>query len=320
LHTKRKHLGDIDLQLNFRPHQEKEVEFDITIQMHTATETPSGHVGSAKHNQKPSNKANKIKPITSDEPQRTNTIWIERPQSENQTEVDEFLNSAVCPNNWTAPWQVGLLLLTKDYNERKCGGVLIHKRWVLTAAHCVDNTIASLYVMLGHSKYTDGFLKKGQVIEVERSIIHEDYRPATESQPPLHDIALLKLGDDAQLDDDISVARLPQRNNSFLAPDTEMIIAGWGYTETNLGSQEDLRCARVPLVSLQKCQRDYKENNINGITKDHLCTGYLNGVAEPCNGDSGGGLVHVGSDGNSTVVGIISWTEQCGQGYHVCPH
>jgi len=43
------------------------------------------------------------------------------------------------------PWQI-LLKLNGDF---QCGGVVINNRWILTAAHCIEDEI--LYVLLGTS-------------------------------------------------------------------------------------------------------------------------------------------------------------------------
>ena len=229
-------------------------------------------------------------------------------ESKNETGVNAILNSA-CPGNWTAPWQVGLMIFTPDGNIQMCGGVLVHRRWVITAAHCLENYTAIL-AMLGSKNYYQGFFGgKGQRIVVEKSMIHEQYRPATEFQPPLHDIALLRLSSDAVLGPDVSLARIPERNSSTLSRDTEVILAGWGATEDTHTPQDNLHCARLPLVSLQECQKAYRQLGVSGIRSSHVCAGYSSGNVGPCNGDSGGGLVHRGSDEKHTVVGIISWSK-----------
>ena len=56
------------------------------------------------------------------------------------------------PNSW--PWQA---LVTFDGAKKNkfCGGTLIHKRWILTAAHCLKNrTPKQIDVILGaHWRY-----------------------------------------------------------------------------------------------------------------------------------------------------------------------
>ena len=236
----------------------------------------------------------------------------------NPPQIDTGRNSSKCAANWTAPWQVGLMFLTSNWKTKLCGGVLVHRLWVLTAAHCLDNTILSL-VMVGSKNYYEGFLREGQVKAVEETIIHERYSGSTGSQPPLHDIALLKLSTSVVLGPDVSPARIPRRNSSLLSHNTEMVISGWGFTENSHSSQERLHCARV---HVSHCQMAYNGSRVKIHHNSHVCAGYSNsssgaGSASPCHGDSGGGLVHCGPDGNNTVIGIISWSLRCGSQYSV---
>ena len=236
--------------------------------------------------------------------------------NKNEIQAVDVVNSTInstCLENWDAPWQVGLMLLTSDNGVTLCGGVLVHQHWVLTAAHCLKNT-TQVVAMVGSRHYYDGFLSgHGQVVAVEKSIIHEKYRPNTDSQPPVHDIALLRLSSDTVLGPDVSLARIPKRNSSPLSRDSGMVISGWGVNEKTHTTQDLLHCAQVPLVSLEACQRAYNQLGVSGIRSSHVCAGYSNGGTGPCNGDSGGGLVHQGSDGNNTVLGIISWSLGCGR-------
>ena len=220
-----------------------------------------------------------------------------------------------CQENWNAPWQVGLMLLTTNNDTRRCGGVLVHKRWVLTAAHCLDNTTLVI-AMVGCKNYYDGFLNgKGQLMTVKTWTVHEDYE-ASDTGPPEHDIALSELESDVELGLDVRAARIPRRNTPLMANDTEMVITGWGFTQNSVIQPEELHCAVVPLVSNEVCAMAYSEKGVN-IRNSHVCAGYATGGIGGCNGDSGGGLVHRGADGKNTVIGLISWSLACGKSYTV---
>lgn len=224
-----------------------------------------------------------------------------------QTNVTSKRLISSCPHDWKAPWQVGLLILTSDSDNNVWWCVAAQT--VGTAASCLQDVTKAL-VLVGSKDFYRGFLKgSGQVIAVENSTIHGNYRPGS---PPLHDIALLRLESDAVFGLNVAPALIPKRHSPLLEINTEMVISGWGTTEKSRAMQEQLRCARVPVVLHSVCRRAYKRLGLT-IRRSHVCAGYSSGYAGPCSGDAGGGLVHRGSDGNNTVFGIISWSLGCGR-------
>ncbi|XP_050069365.1 uncharacterized protein LOC126557588 [Anopheles maculipalpis] len=93
------------------------------------------------------------------------------------------------------PWQVSLELLHPSYGfiGHWCGGVLIDRNWVLSAAHCIHNDLFNLplpalwTVVLGEydRRSESGFEQR---IPVDKIILHEKYHNFK------HDLVLLKLG------------------------------------------------------------------------------------------------------------------------------
>ncbi|XP_050082749.1 uncharacterized protein LOC126569591 [Anopheles aquasalis] len=92
------------------------------------------------------------------------------------------------------PWQVSLELLHPSYGfiGHWCGGVLIDRNWVLSAAHCIHNDLFNLplpalwTVVLGeYDRQTES--GREQRIPVDKIILHEKYHNFK------HDLVLLKL-------------------------------------------------------------------------------------------------------------------------------
>jgi hypothetical protein len=131
-----------------------------------------------------------------------------------------------------APWQA---LINGspcfDSAEYKCGGVLIHHNWVLTAAHCNCSLFGSLQVILGlHNLKTEemvaidsSFVESEPVIKKAKRVIeHPNYQPRTFE----NDLALIELDGSVQFERYIQPICLPERGDQFI--DAEAYVSGWG--------------------------------------------------------------------------------------------
>merc|ERR1711887_112795 len=89
------------------------------------------------------------------------------------------------PNSW--PWQISLQFKSGSRFHHTCGGTLIRRGWVMTAAHCVDRT-RTWRVVLGDHDIMDHEGTE-QYMSVSRVHLHPRWNPSNVAAG--WDIALL---------------------------------------------------------------------------------------------------------------------------------
>uniref|UniRef100_A0A7N8XN44 trypsin n=1 Tax=Mastacembelus armatus TaxID=205130 RepID=A0A7N8XN44_9TELE len=179
-----------------------------------------------------------------------------------------------------------------------CGGALINKYWVITAAHC-DQGLSKMMIIAGDYSLT---IYEGTEQEIMPQLLvpHPEYNSTTNN----NDIMLIKLRAPVYLNSYVSIALLP-RQGASIVEGSLCRVSGWGYTSPS-GSQipSTLRTVKLPIVSTQRCN---SSESFNGdITENMLCAGYSTGGKDACQGDSGGPLVCEGR-----LYGVVSWGRGC---------
>jgi len=131
-----------------------------------------------------------------------------------------------------------------DGIEYQCGGALINKRYVLTAAHCLDGSDAIAEVRLGVTDLNNEEGKEThQRIKIteDDTIVHEKWRGDVDIDSIIrdgYDIMLIRLPEPAILETENSEyltrpACLPFREiNKQTTPIQKNFVAGWGRTRS----------------------------------------------------------------------------------------
>jgi secreted trypsin-like serine protease len=201
------------------------------------------------------------------------------------------------------PWQIAMVrsAVPEPTRSQFCGGSIIRNNWILTAAHCVKNSIvredaARVDVIAGTSQYAIG----GERLKVAAIHTHPKYNPTTMD----NDFALLRLQTPMTKGKVIAVAD----GKTDLKDDTKMCVSGWGATSEGGPGALDLLGAEIPVVATSVCN---KPESYNGeVLPSMFCAGRKEGGVDSCQGDSGG-PASATIDGRTTLVGVVSWGEGC---------
>ncbi|GLD57420.1 uncharacterized protein AKAME5_000964700 [Lates japonicus] len=121
------------------------------------------------------------------------------------------------PGSW--PWQVSL----QRYGGHVCGGSLINREWVISAAHCFFSTSTSGWqISLGRQN-----LQGNNPYEVSRTVARIILHPNYDSITNNNDIALLKLSSPVTFTDYIRPVCLAAGGSVF-NNGTDSWVTGWG--------------------------------------------------------------------------------------------
>nr|XP_027323619.1 ovochymase-2 isoform X1 [Anas platyrhynchos] len=210
------------------------------------------------------------------------------------------------PYSW--PWQVSIQIS----NEHICGGAVLAKEWVVTAAHCFNSK--ELYrdlwmVVTGLHDLTEQEYRQKR--SVKQYIIHPSFNKTTMDS----DIALLQLAKPLEFNHYVRPVCLPAKDE-VIQPSTVCIVTGWGTHEEDREKSKKLRQLEVPILVLDRCQT-YYINLPSKVTQRMICAGFpLEEGKDSCTqGDSGGPLVCPSEDDSRfyTLHGITSWGSGCGR-------
>ncbi|POX48479.1 serine protease [Streptomyces sp. Ru72] len=209
-----------------------------------------------------------------------------------------------------SPWTVALSSRDRFGGTRAgqfCGGVVVDRSTVLTAAHCLSATVlggppARVRDLKVIADRTDLTSNQGKEIPVASTWVNPQYNSYTNTG----DFGVLTLASPLPAS---SVIPMAPAGDPAYTPGTPATVYGWGDVTGNATYTSSLRAASLQVLTDATCERAYP-GGLDGryVASSMLCAGAPEGGHDACQGDSGGPLV-----ANGRLIGVVSWGSGCGQ-------
>lgn len=170
------------------------------------------------------------------------------------------------------PYQVSMQFFGSHY----CGGAIVSRQHILTAAHCVDGFPASsITVRVGSTMKNEG----GEVYNVSQITMHSAYNWRLLD----YDCAVLTLASELTFGPGINAIAI--QDDVKITEGSPAFVTGWGALSEGGSSSPKLQGVQVYYIDSSICQDAYRDINNAVVTGRMLCAGYKDGGRDACQGN-----------------------------------
>jgi len=241
---------------------------------------------------------------------------IENDRAEGRNRSGEFENAIryllprIIGGSIVAPGEYPECVAVGNESGFFCTGVLVHRSFVLTAAHCVVEPITRVF--LKGRQLSDP--TSGEFINVKEVYQHPDYNS---SQVPWHDIAVLEL-EKPSTAEPVEIA-----TKNEIHADDSLVLVGFGSDSpdglTGFGTKRKVNVGLTVTQGLNNNEIQEKQFELGFDINNEFHGGDFRLGKDTCNGDSGGPAYIITSEGKLKVAGLTSraaanFDDNCGDG------
>ena len=195
-----------------------------------------------------------------------------------------------------------------SYSNIKCGGSIISRKTILSAAHCTKRygggvNITNLYVVVGEhdTRFNDG----EEYLKVCKSFEHPEYTGRPEFD---FDYGILILCHHLTWSKKVSSVCLPEKESNYDGEST--IVSGWGVVSYHGNQPVKLQKVKLVVLTKEECLRHW---SVGDLTPRMVCAAD-DEEKFTCSKDSGGPLVVFDRVKLSySVIGVVSFGKTCGE-------
>lgn len=201
------------------------------------------------------------------------------------------------------PWLVFIYVHSNTSKGNACGGSIITRNVILTAAHCLNTYPRPKKVSVWFNSTTF----RGNVLQATKMVMHPRF--VGNFVDKLHDIALLKLPLKLKFNSIMKPVCLPERDIHVMGK--PLTVVGTGWTEAADQLSQRAMYAQVYAMKKKYCLRPSLRSSITRANwwpvqrrAPIICAKGKNTTA--CPGDSGGPMTLKDKNGRWTQVGVVS--------------